>query len=232
MAMNKLGLLGEKVGMTQIFDATGAVIPVTVLKVGPCPVLQIRTLELDKYEALQLGYGARRRSTAIRAVRGHVAKLESKRAKKLAAAGVEARPKADCEPPKLVGEFRVKTEGFKVGQVLDVELFKDVKFVDVIGTSKGHGYTGVMRRHNFGGQRATHGVKKCHRSGGSNGQNTFPARVFKGKKMAGQHGNVQRTERNLKLVGIDKENNLLLIRGGVPGPVGGFIRVRPTNYLK
>lgn len=226
-----IGLLGEKLGMTQIFTADGTVVPVTVLKVGPCPVLQIRTLEKDKYEAIQLGYGERRRSLASRAVRGHVAKLDSKRTKLLAARGVEPRPKADVEPPRLVGEFRTKIEGYNVGQKLSVELFKDVKFVDVTGTSKGRGFTGVMVRHNFHGQRATHGVKKCHRSGGSNGQNTFPARVFKGKRMAGQYGNAQRTQRHLLLAGIDTENNLLLVRGSVPGPIGGFIRVRPTNYL-
>ncbi|HEY1068325.1 MAG TPA: 50S ribosomal protein L3 [Pirellulales bacterium] len=225
------GLIGQKIGMTQIFEEDGTAVPVTVLQLGPCPILQLRTKDRDGYEAVQIGYGQKPRRLASRSVRGHVAKLESKRTKNRAAAGVEAPPKANCEPPKVVKEFRIPVAGKEVGQVVKVDLFNGVKFVDVTGTSKGRGFAGVMVRHNFHGQRATHGVKKVHRAGGSNGQNTFPARVFKGKKMAGQHGNVQRTQRNLKVVRVDLENNLLLIRGAVPGPNGGFITVRPTNMV-
>ena len=226
-----IGLLGRKVGMTQIFDETGAVIPVTVIQAGPCNVLQIRTKDRDGYEAVQLGYLDKPRRLASRSLRGHVAKLDSKRAKSRAKSGVESLPKADCEPKRLVREFRVPADGVSVGQQFGVDTFGDVKAVDVTGTSKGRGTSGVMRRHNFKGQRATHGVKKVHRHGGGTGMNTFPARVFKGKRMAGRYGNERSTMRNLKLVRVDSENGLLLVRGAVPGPNGGYVMVRPTNKL-
>ncbi len=140
-------------------------------------------------------------------------------------------PKADCEPQRLIREFRVPIEGFQVGQVLDVGLFEGVAAVDVIGTSKGCGFAGAMKRHNFRGQRASHGVKKVHRHVGSIGMNTFPHHVFKGKRMAGHMGHARVTVRNLKLVRIDKENHLLLVNGAVPGPNGGYVMIRPTNKL-
>ena len=155
------GLLGRKVGMTQIFDPTGQAIPVTVLQAGPCHVLQIRTAARDGYEAVQLGYLDKPRRLASRSARGHVAKLDSKRQKRRAAAGVEATPKPDCEPQSFIREFRIKPEGLQIGQEVKVDIFAEVKAVDVVGITKGRGYTGVMKRHNFAGQRATHGVKKC-----------------------------------------------------------------------
>jgi large subunit ribosomal protein L3 len=226
-----VGLLGRKVGMTQIFDPTGQAIPVTVIQAGPCHVLQVRTQQKDGYEALQLGYLNKPRRLASRAARGHVAKLDSKRQKRRAAAGVEATPKADCEPQRFVREFRGAVDGAQVGQELKVDLFSQIAAVDVVGTSKGRGTAGVMKRHGFKGQRASHGVKKVHRHAGSIGCNTDPHHVFKGRRMAGHYGAARRTARNLKVVQVDVENNLLLVRGAVPGPNGGYVVIRQTNKL-
>ena len=216
--------------MTQIYLEDGRAVPVTVIQAGPCHVLQVRSQDRDGYQAVQLGFEDKPRRLASRAERGHVAKLESKRSKKRAAAGVESVAKADCEPKRFVREFRGEA-GLEVGATVTVESFADVKRVDVTGTSKGRGYSGVMRRHNFSGQRASHGVKKVHRHPGSTGCSAFPSRTFKGRRMAGQYGNVQTTSRNLELVRVDSENNLLLVRGAVPGPNGGFVSVRETNKV-
>jgi large subunit ribosomal protein L3 len=226
-----VGLLGRKVGMTQIFDATGQVIPVTVIQAGPCHVLQVRTQQKDGYEAVQLGYLDKPRRLASRAARGHVAKLDSKRQKSRAAAGVEAAPKADCEPQRFAREFRGEVGGLQVGQELKVDIFSKITAVDVVGTSKGRGTAGVMKRHNFHGQRASHGVKKVHRHPGSIGCNTDPHHVFKGRRMAGRYGAARCTTRNLKVVQVDLENNLLLVRGAVPGPNGGYLVIQQTNKL-
>ena len=226
-----IGLLGRKVGMTQIFDEAGTAIPVTVIEAGPCRVLQLRTKDRDGYEAVQVGYLDKPRRLASRSSRGQVARLDSKRSKARAKAGVEPQAKADCEPQRFVREFRGLFEGMTIGQTLKVDQFEKVKQVDVTGTSKGRGTSGVMRRHNFKGQRATHGVKKVHRHGGGTSMNTFPARVFKGKRMAGRYGNERTTNRNLKLVRIDAEHNLLLIRGAVPGPNGGYVFVKQSNKV-
>jgi len=226
-----IGLLGRKVGMTQIFDESGKVIPVTVLQAGPCHVLQVRTQDRDGYEALQVGFGNKPRRLASRAQRGHVARLDSKRSKRLSGAGVELLPKADCEPQQFIREFRGPAADYSVGQELKVAVFADIKSVDVVGISKGRGTAGVMKRHGFSGQRATHGVKKVHRHAGSTGCNTFPARVFKGRRMAGRMGNEQVTARNLKVVRIDSERDLLLVRGAVPGPNGGFVLIKQTNIM-
>jgi large subunit ribosomal protein L3 len=226
-----VGLLGRKVGMTQIFDATGQVVPATVIQAGPCHVLQLRTEQKDGYEAVQLGYLDKPRRLASRAARGHVAKLDSKRQRRRSAAGVEAAPKPDCEPQRFVREIRGSAEGLQVGQELKVDIFSQIKSVDVVGTSKGRGTAGVMKRHNFHGQRATHGVKKVHRHPGSIGCNTDPHHVFKGRRMAGHYGSARCTARNLKVVRVDLENNLLLVNGAVPGPIGGYVVIRQTNIL-
>jgi large subunit ribosomal protein L3 len=226
-----VGLLGRKVGMTQIFDETGQVVPATVIQAGPCHVLQLRTEQKDGYEAAQLGYLSKPRRLASRAARGQVAKLDSKRQRRRSAAGVEAAPKPDCEPPRFVREFRGSIEGLKVGQELKVDIFSQIKSVDVVGTSKGRGTAGVMKRHNFHGQRATHGVKKVHRHPGSIGCNTDPHHVFKGRRMAGHYGAARCTARNLKVARVDLENNLLLVCGAVPGPNGGYVMIRQTNKL-
>lgn len=225
------GMLGRKVGMTQIFNEAGEAIPVTVLEVGPCVVLQVRTPDRDGYEAVQLGFADKPRRLARRSERGHVAKLNSKRSRSRTAAGVELLPKAGCEPKRFVREIRGAVGDAQVGQELSVAVFDGVSAVDVAGVSKGRGFAGVMRRHNFSGQRASHGVKKVHRHGGSTGNNTFPARTWKGKRMAGQLGRDNVTIRNVPVVRIDSENNLLMIRGGVPGPNGGYVVVRETNKV-
>jgi large subunit ribosomal protein L3 len=225
------GLLGRKVGMTQIFDESGEVIPVTVIQAGPCHVLQVRTPECDGYDAIQVGYLDKPRRLARRSERGHVAKLSSKRAKKLAELDREPVQKPDCEPKRFVREFRDPVAGCEVGQELTVDLLADVVSVDVTGTRKGRGFAGVMKRHNFHGQRASHGVKKVHRHAGGTGCSASPSRVFKGKKMAGQYGTDRVTVRNLKVVKVDAENNVLLVRGAVPGPNGGMLEIRETNKV-
>jgi large subunit ribosomal protein L3 len=231
-AVGRKGLLGRKVGMTQIFDADGKVVPVTVIEAGPCPVLAVRTSERDGYAAVQLGFRDKPRRLASRSVRGQVANLDGRRAKRRAEAGVTAVPKAGCEPQRFVRELRGLYEGVEVGQVLTVDLFEGVEFVDVIGTTKGRGTAGAMKRHGFKGQRASHGVKKVHRHSGGTSMNTSPARVFKGKKMAGRYGHERSTMRNIKLVRVDAGGNLLVVRGAVPGPNGSYVVIRQTNTLR
>lgn len=230
-----LGLIGLKVGMTQIYDEQGRLAPVTVLQLGPCPVLQVRTTERDGYSALQLGFLDKPRRKAIRAERGHVAAdFSSKRRKGLQEAGVQIPEKANVEPQRHIREFRLDapTET-KVGAVLTAaDVFKDTPRVDVIGTSKGRGFTGPMKRHGFKGLRLSHGVKKGSRQHGSLGahaSNRGSGRPKKGIRMAGRHGNSRITVRNLDVVRIDAENHVMLVRGAVPGPNGGLILVRPTN---
>lgn len=224
-----VGLLGRKIGMTQVYEVTGKAIPVTVLELGPCDVLQVKTNDKDGYEAIQIGFDDKKSSCASRSERGHVANIDSKRQEKRAASGVETAPKAGCEAKKFIREFATSVEGFEVGQKLDLSVFDNTTAVDVIGISKGRGYAGTMTRHNFAGQRASHGVKKCHRHMGGTGCSAYPSRVLKGKKMPGQYGNARVTVRNIAIVKMDKENNLMLIKGSVPGPNGGYITVRPTN---
>ncbi len=225
------GILGRKVGMTQIYDETGAVVPVTVIQAGPCHVLQLRTKQHDGYEAVQLGFLDKVRVRASRSERGHVAKLSSKRSRKRAAAGIEPAAKAGCEPKRFIRELRGSVEGYEVGQEITVADLEEISAVDVTGTSKGRGFSGAMKRHNFSGQRASHGVKKVHRHMGGTGCSASPSRTFKGKRMPGQYGNTRVTTRNVKLVKIDAENNLLVVRGAVPGPNGGLLVIRKTNKL-
>ncbi len=229
--MERKGLLGRKIGMTQIFDDDGTVVPVTVIEAGPCTVLLSRSAGRDGYDAIQVGYRDKPRRLASRSVRGQVVKLESKRAKKRSHAGIEMVAKADCEPQRFVREFRGETKA-QVGQKITVAVFEGCDAVDVIGVSKGRGTAGVMKRHGFSGQRATHGVKKVHRHQGGTGMCQSPGRLFKGKKMAGRFGNERSTMRNLRLVDIDSDRNLLVVRGAVPGPNGGYVVVRQTNKVK
>jgi len=282
-----LGLIGYKVGMTQVFTAEGVAEPVTVLQLGPCPVLQIKypsaqsekggNIRKDGYAAVQLGFKDKKRKNATRPERGHVAAgLESKRKSARQKAGVVLPPKADCEPQRVVREFRLDHgEGFvvpasvkaspneanfkverikvsgegvtkkfelytedmtvKVGEKLTVDqIFKDVLAVDVIGTSKGRGTQGVMKRHGFAGLPAAHGAKKVHRQAGSTASlasNRGSGRPKKGLRRAGRYGNERVTIRNLTVVKVDPDNNLLLIRGGIPGFPGAVVMVRPTNKV-
>jgi large subunit ribosomal protein L3 len=238
-----VGLLGYKVGMTQVYDETGKINPVTVLQVGPCPVLLVRNQDRDGYDAIQVGLGEKtrprpgthrphRKSFATRADRGHVSEeFESKRRQ---AGGKPLAPKSNVEPPLHVREFRLEKPGdIEVGKVLNVkDIFTGVAAVDVVGTTKGRGFQGVMKRHGFAGLPASHGAKKVHRSRGSIGShasNRGFGRPKQGQRAAGHYGADNRTLRNLKVVKIDADNNLLLVKGAVPGPNGGFIIVRPTN---
>lgn len=236
------GLLGRKVGMTQVYNDSGEAIPVTVIEAGPCHVLQLRTQQRDGYEAVQLGFKDKKRpqgdrsrsrqSQSRRSERGHVtSKLNSKRAKRRAASGVELPAKPECEPKQFIREFRGVADGLEVGQELTVGQLSEVAAVDVTGVSKGRGYSGVMRRHNFHGQRASHGVKKVHRHAGGTGMSAAPSRVFKGKRMPGQYGNARITVRNLKVYRVDEANNLLLVNGAVPGPNGGWLVICETNKV-
>lgn len=229
-----VGMLGRKIGMSQIYDDKGLAIPVTVMEVGPNTVLQIRQPELDGYHAIQLGFLDKKRKSAIRAERGHVANLDSKRSKAASSSGKPLREKANCEPQRFIREFRTETAPeVKVGDKFTVKQFEGVAAVDVIGITKGRGTTGVMKRWNFGGLPASHGVKRHHRAAGSQAAHATDrgnsGKKKKGKKMAGQYGNERVTIRNLKVVRIDEESNLLLIKGAIPGANNGFVMIRPTN---
>lgn len=214
------GLLGRKVGMTQVFDARGAVVPVTVVAAGPCTVLRMRTVDRDGYSAAQLGFEDKPRRLSTRAERGQVAVLDSSRASTV--------ERANCEPKRFVREFR-DSPAYAVGQQLTVTELENCPKVDVIGVSKGRGFAGVMKRHHFSGVCASHGVKKVHRSGGSTGQSTDPGKVFKGTKMPGRMGGVRVTVRGLRVWQIDAEAGLLLLKGAIPGYSGGYVVVRETN---
>lgn len=226
-----MGLLGTKVGMTQVYDPTGVCTPVTVLEIGPCRVLQVRTVDKDGYNALQLGFQDKARRKATRAERGHVsAELESKRRAK----GVPLVPKANCEPQKHVREFRLdEPAAQQVGAIITAsDVFAEIPFVDVIANTKGRGFAGVIKRHNYGGLRHTHGVKKGWRQRGStasNASNRGSGRPKKGIRMSGRLGNERVTVRNLKVVKVDADKNLILVKGAVPGPNGGLVMIRATN---
>jgi large subunit ribosomal protein L3 len=201
------GLLGRKVGMTQVFSPNGEAIPVTVIEVGPCVVTQIRIKDRDGYEAVQIGFGDAKAKSLNKPRQGHLAK-----------AGRLVRH---------LREFRASgTDAYSVGQELKVDLFASDRFVDVTGTSKGRGFAGVMKRHNFRGGPRTHGQSDRARAPGSIGAGTTPGRVFKGTRMAGRMGNQRVTVQNLQVVEIIPDRNLLLVRGSVPGPKNGLLYVR------
>lgn len=207
-----IGLIGRKVGMTRVFQEDGGSTPVTVLEVTPNRVSQVRNIEKDGYTAVQMTAGNRRPGRVSKAMTGHFAK-----------AGVEAG--------RTVNEFRASDEQIgemAAGAEVNVSIFNEVNFVDVTATSKGKGYAGVMKRHGFGGGRATHGCSISHRAAGSTGQNQSPGKVFRGKKMAGQMGNVTKTQQNLEVVRVDEERNMILLKGSVPGSRGADVIIRPA----
>ncbi len=207
-----IGLIGRKVGMTRIFTDEGVSIPVTVIEATPNRVTQLRTEETDGYRALQVTAGDKKANRVNKAAAGHFAK-----------AGVEAG--------RGLWEFRLdgnEGEGIEVGSEITVEIFADGAKVDVAGTSKGKGFQGAIKRWNFSSQRMTHGNSLSHRAPGSIGQNQSPGKVFKGKKMAGQMGNKTVTTQSLEVVRVDAENNLLLVKGAVPGATGGDVIVKPA----
>lgn len=201
------GLIGKKIGMTRLFAEDGQMIPVTVLECGPCPVTQIKNEETDGYSAVQLGFGNDRKPKRTpKAIQGHLAK-------------------AGTTPQRVLREFRVDdTSGLELGQEISVEVFEGVQKVKVTGQSKGRGFAGLMKRHDFGGGKETHGSHH-HRRTGTIGMCATPSRVHKGKPMAGRYGNERRTVKNLEVVRIDKDNNLLLVKGAVPGAKNGFVLV-------
>ena len=202
------GILGKKLGMTQIFDEENRVVPVTVVEAGPCVVTQVRSKETDGYEAVQIAFG----------------EIDPRKVNKPAAGHFK---KAGVTPRRHVAEIRVADAySYEVGQDVTVDIFNDVKFVDVTGTTKGKGYAGGMKRHGFAGQGAAHGNQAAHRRVGSIGQAATPGRVFKGKRMAGRMGNDRVTQQNLKVAKVDAESNLLLIKGAVPGVNGGLVVVK------
>ena len=204
----RTGLIAQKVGMTRVFQEGGRHEPVTVLKVDNVHVVAQRTMEKDGYAAVQLSWGRAKAKKLSKAVRSHYAK-------------------AKVEPGRILREFRVSEDNLiDVGAQLSAAHFITGQLVDVTGTSIGKGFAGAMKRHNFGGLRATHGVSISHRSHGSTGQRQDPGKVFKGKKMAGHMGDVRRTVQNLAIVGTDAERGLILVRGAVPGHAGSFVFVR------
>ena len=210
--MNK-AIIGKKLGMTQIFSADGKVIPVTVVEAGPCPVVQIKTIEKDGYEAVKVGFGA----------------VEEKALNKPEAGQFK---KAGVAPQKVMKEFRLDdTSAYTVGQVITVETFAEGDKIDVVGQTKGHGFSGVIKRWNQQRLKMTHGVGPVHREVGSMGANSSPSRVFKNKHMPGQYGNERVTVQNLEIVKVDAARNVLLIKGAIPGPKGGIVSVVNTAKL-
>jgi large subunit ribosomal protein L3 len=212
-------LLGKKIGMTQVYDDKGQLLAVTVVQAGPCDVLQVKTVETDGYNAVQLGYEDKKARHATKPQIGHARK-------------------AGVQPKKFVREVRLPEipEDVRPGQTVTVEEFEEVGFVDVIGTTKGKGYAGVVKRHGFAGQPASHGTERKHRSPGSLSAHAsnrgLSGKLKKGKRMAGHMGSARWTTRNHRLVRIDKENNLLLIKGAVPGWKNGYVLVRVSKTAR
>jgi len=201
------GLIAKKLGMSQIFDENGSVIPVTILQAGPCCITQIKTLDNDGYDAVQIAYGDKKEKNTNKPLEGHF-------------------KKAGVTPKKFLVEFDI-VPGFdyEMGQVFNASIFKQGDSVKVTGTSKGRGFSGVMKRHGFGGGPKTHGQREHPRSAGSIGQASDPSRVFKGVKMPGQYGNKKMTVENLKVVKIDTKNNHIFVKGAVPGSNNGMVIV-------
>ena len=210
-----IGLLGRKIGMTRLFTDDGVSLPVSVVEVLPNRISQIKNPETDGYIAVQLTAGTKKATHVTKPLTGHFAK-------------------AQIEAGDMIGEFPVESlEGYTLGQSISVQdVFKDGQFVDVSGVSKGKGFAGTVKRHNFRTQDASHGNSRSHRVPGSIGQNQTPGRVFKGKKMAGHLGNVRCTTQSLELVRVDSERNLLLIKGAIPGCPGARVEIRPAVKMR
>lgn len=211
-------ILGKKVGMTQVYDQNNRVVPVTVIKAGPCVVLEVRTQKRDGYEAVQLGYDDTKVKNATQPMIGHCARSGS-------------------TPKRFIREFRMAgAEGHALGDMINVEVFEGVKYVDVTSTSKGRGFQGVMKRHGMGGQPDSHGTERKHRSPGSIGgygtDRGHGGDIKKGKRMAGHMGNVRVTIKNQTIFGVVKDENLILVSGAVPGPNGGYVSVRASKTKK
>lgn len=206
------GIIGRKIEMTQVFDEDGKLVPVTLIKAGPCVVTQVKSKEADGYRAVQIGLVERRSRRKISGALKGIAK------------------KADVAPLKTFAEFRLADgeDAPEHGAQILCDIFQPGDFVDVIGKSKGRGFTGVMKRHDFAGGRGSHGAK-WHRRGGSIGQSAYPSRVLRGTRMPGQFGNARITTKNLRIVHVDAENNLIAVRGAVPGARNSLVRLRPGH---
>ncbi len=205
-----LGLLGNKIGMTQIFDQLGNIVPVTVIKVGPCVITQIKTLLQDGYDAIQIGYGIVPINSLTQSQLGHL-------------------QKSTIQPLKYLKEFHVNNpETFKVGQVINLECFEPGQFVSITGKTSGKGFSGLQKRHNFSRGPMTHGSKN-HRAPGSIGMGTTPGRVLPGKRMAGQLGSKNSTVKKLKIIQVNVTENILVIKGSVPGKIGNLLSIKPSN---
>ena len=208
--MSEIALLGKKLGMTREFYKSGQLVPVTVLKIEKARVIQVINEETRGYKAVQLGYGKIKNSKLTKSMKGHFAKKNT-------------------EPKKKLKEYRVSNlENYKEGNEFGLEIFKDIKFVDTRSKTIGKGFAGAMKRHNFGGLRATHGVSISHRSHGSTGQRQDPGKVFKGKKMAGHMGDKLRTMQNIEIIKTDLENELLYLKGSIPGSKNSEILVKKS----
>lgn len=205
------GIIGRKVGMTQVFEDSGQAVPVTVIQAGPCPIVQLKTEEKDGYQAVQLGFGDQKESRTNKPKRGHFAK-------------------AGVDPSFVLREFRVKSlENVSVGSIIDASVFSKGELVDVTGTSKGRGFTGVVKRWRFAGGKKTHGGEQDLRRPGSIGASATPSRVFKGKRMAGRHGAKRHTIQNLPVIQADPDRNLLVVKGAVPGPPNGLLLIKKAS---
>lgn len=205
-----LGLLGNKIGMTQIFDELGNIVPVTVLKVGPCVITQVKTILQDGYNAIQIGYGSVSTKSLTQPELGHL-------------------QKSNIQPLKYLKEFRVTNpENFEVGQLINVESFEAGQFIDITGKSSGKGFSGLQKRYNFSRGPMTHGSKN-HRAPGSIGMGTTPGRVLPGKKMAGQLGNKTSNIKKLKIIQVNVNENILVVKGSVPGKPGNLLSINPSN---
>ena len=204
----KMGILGRKLGMTRIFDGAGAAVPVTVIEAGPCPVTQVKTADTDGYNAVQIAMTPAKEKHSTKALQGHFAKAGKGLFRHLREIRLTGAPEQE------------------LGQELTVEIFAAGDTVKVTGTSMGKGYQGRMRRWNFAGSKDTHGCEKVHRNNGSIGNNTFPGHVFKGRKMAGHWGNETVTEMGLTIVDVRPEDNVILVKGSVPGPKNGLVLIR------
>ena len=208
--MNSLALIGKKIGMSREFYKTGQSVPVTVLKMEKGRVIQIIDTEKRGYKAIQVGFGKVKNSKLTKSMKGYFAKKNT-------------------EPKKILKEFRIdNSDEYKEGNEFGIEIFKDIKFVDVKSRTIGKGFAGAMKRHNFGGLRASHGVSVSHRAHGSTGQNQDPGKVFKGKKMAGHMGDKLRTIQNIEIIKSDQENNLLFLKGSIPGPKNSEVIIKKS----
>ncbi len=207
------GIIGRKLGMTQLFSDDGDVVPVTAIEAGPCWIIQKKTKERDGYTAVQLGFGEKKVKRTTKPLQGHFQRTQ-------------------VSPKRWLREFRVDEAALRElqeGQEVSAEIFADFRYVDVIGTSKGRGFSGVMKRHNFRGKNRSHGTHEAFRGGGSVGAGADPARIFKNTRMPGQYGNARVTICNLEIVRLVTEQNLLLVKGAVPGPNGGMVCVRASK---